>query len=103
MNERPREKQIEVIAALCEGAGSRTAARLTGVKRRADTRRRVVAVSRDLVSDDPDQCVLISHVERQNLSLRMGQHRFTRLTNGFNITLYNHIAGVARNVMRPRE
>jgi hypothetical protein len=28
-----REKQIEVIAALCEGVGIRTAARLTGVNR----------------------------------------------------------------------
>lgn len=29
----PREKQIEVIAALCEGVGIRTASRLTGVNR----------------------------------------------------------------------
>ena len=28
-----RDKQIEVIAALCEGVGIRTAARLTGVNR----------------------------------------------------------------------
>jgi DNA-directed RNA polymerase specialized sigma24 family protein len=28
-----REKQIEVIAALCEGVGIRTASRLTGVNR----------------------------------------------------------------------
>ena len=33
MNILPREKQIEVIAALCEGVGIRTAARLTGVNR----------------------------------------------------------------------
>ena len=33
MNNLPREKQIEVIAALCEGVGVRTAARLTGVNR----------------------------------------------------------------------
>jgi hypothetical protein len=31
MNVLPREKQIEVIAALCEGVGIRTASRLTGV------------------------------------------------------------------------
>lgn len=29
----PREKQIEVIAALCDGVGIRTASRLTGVNR----------------------------------------------------------------------
>src|ERR1700682_3026759 len=33
MNILSREKQIEVIAALCEGVGIRTAARLTGVNR----------------------------------------------------------------------
>jgi hypothetical protein len=33
MNVLSREKQIEVIAALCEGVGIRTAARLTGVNR----------------------------------------------------------------------
>ena len=33
MNFLSREKQIEVIAALCEGVGIRTAARLTGVNR----------------------------------------------------------------------
>lgn len=33
MNVLSREKQIEVIAALCEGVGIRTASRLTGVNR----------------------------------------------------------------------
>ena len=33
MNNLSREKQIEVIAALCEGVGIRTAARLTSVNR----------------------------------------------------------------------
>src|ERR1044071_1461589 len=33
VNVLPREKQVEVIAALCEGVGIRTAARLTGVNR----------------------------------------------------------------------
>jgi hypothetical protein len=36
-----------------------------------------------------------SYVERQNLSLRMGQRRFTRLTNGFSKKLDNHVAAVA--------
>jgi DNA-directed RNA polymerase specialized sigma24 family protein len=35
MNVLSREEQIEVIAALCEGVGIRTAARLTGVNRGA--------------------------------------------------------------------
>jgi hypothetical protein len=33
MNVLSRDKQIEVIAALCEGVGIRTASRLTGVNR----------------------------------------------------------------------
>jgi IS1 family transposase len=59
----------------------------------------VVAVTRDVVSGDPDQYVSTSYVERQNLSLRMGQRRFTRLTNGFSKNLDNHVAAVALYVM----
>jgi hypothetical protein len=44
---------------------------------------------------DPEQYVLTSYVAWQNLSLRMGQHRFTRLTNGFSKKLDNHVAAVA--------
>jgi IS1 family transposase len=38
---------------------------------------------------DPDY-ISTSFVERQNLSMRMGMHRFTRLTNGFSKKLENH-------------
>jgi hypothetical protein len=41
------------------------------------------------------QYVSTSYVERQNLSLRMGQRRFTRLTNGFSKKLDKHVAAVA--------
>jgi IS1 family transposase len=55
----------------------------------------VVAVEHQVVSGDPDQYVSTSYVERQNLSLRMGSRRFTRLTNGFSKKLDNHVAAVA--------
>jgi hypothetical protein len=54
----------------------------------------VVAVSREVVSGLPSY-ISTSYVERQNLSLRMGQRRFTRLTNGFSKKLTNHVAAVS--------
>jgi hypothetical protein len=47
------------------------------------------------VTGDPDQYASTSYVERQNLSLRMGSRRFTRLTNGFSKKLDCHVAAVA--------
>jgi IS1 family transposase len=55
----------------------------------------VVKVERQVVSGDPEQYVSTSYVEQQNLSLRMSQRRFTRLTNGFSKKLDNHVAAVA--------
>ncbi len=40
-----------------------------------------------------------SYVERQNLTMRMGMRRFTRLTNGFSKKIENHAASVSLHFM----
>lgn len=54
----------------------------------------VVAVARDVVSGVPVH-ISTSYVERQNLTLRMTQKRFARLTNGFSKKLDHHAAAVS--------
>jgi len=58
---------------------------------------------------DPDPAkISTSYVERQNLTMRMGMRRFTRLTNGFSKKLDNHMAAIALhflhyNFVRPHK
>jgi IS1 family transposase/lambda repressor-like predicted transcriptional regulator len=47
---------------------------------------------------DPDH-ISTSYVERQNLTMRMGMRRFTRLTNGFSKKIENHAASVSLHFM----
>jgi IS1 family transposase len=49
-----------------------------------------------ILSGSPDpKHISTSYVERQNLSMRMGMRRFTRLTNGFSKKFENHAHQVA--------
>lgn len=47
---------------------------------------------------DPDH-ISTSYIERQNLTMRMGMRRFTRLTNAFSKKIENHAAAVSLHMM----
>jgi IS1 family transposase len=53
-----------------------------------------------IIQGDPDPGrISTSYVERQNLTMRMGMRRFTRLTNAFSRKARNHAAAVALHFM----
>jgi IS1 family transposase len=52
----------------------------------------------DRGDSDPAR-ISTSYVERQNLTMRMGMRRFTRLTNGFSKKLDNHMAAIGVHFM----
>ena len=53
-----------------------------------------------IISGDPDQGrISTSYVERQNLTMRMGMRRFTRLTNGFSKKIEFHAHAVSLNFL----
>jgi IS1 family transposase len=59
-----------------------------------------IAARREAVLGDPDpNYISTSHIERQNLTMRMSMRRFTRLTNAFSKKIENHSAAVAIYMM----
>jgi IS1 family transposase len=52
------------------------------------------------ITGKPDQKhISTSYIERQNLTVRMGNRRFTRLTNAFSKKIENHVASIAIHYM----
>ncbi len=57
-------------------------------------------LDRKVITGDPDaSMVFTSYVERQNLTMRMGMRRFTRLTNGFSKKVENLAHAVSLHYM----
>jgi IS1 family transposase len=55
-----------------------------------------ISTEKHIINGKPEnKDISTSYVERQNLSMRMGMRRFTRLTNAFSKKLENHIYALA--------
>ena len=53
-------------------------------------------IKKEVICGSPDESLVsTSYVERQNLTMRMGMRRFTRLTNAFSKKIENHMHAVS--------
>jgi hypothetical protein len=57
------------------------------------------AEKRPILGNPDPKYISTSHVERQNLTMRMGMRRFTRLTNAFSKKAENHVHAISLHFM----
>ena len=61
---------------------------------------KILSSTTEVIKGNPNpKYISTSYVERQNLTMRMGMRRVTRLTNGFSKKVTNHEAAVALHFM----
>ena len=59
-----------------------------------------IGSEKHVIEGNPDvKAISTSYIERQNLTMRMGMRRFTRLTNGFSKKVENHMYAIALHFM----
>ena len=56
-------------------------------------------IKKPQIGSPDEKHISTSYIERQNLTLRMQQRRFTRLTNGFSKKFEHHVAAIALYAM----
>ena len=60
----------------------------------------IIGAQAAVITGQPNpRLISTSYIERQNLTVRMGMRRFTRLTNGFSKKIENHTAAIAIHYM----
>lgn len=60
----------------------------------------ITSIACSVIEGDPDpKHISTSYVEQQNLTIRMGMRRLTRLTNAFSKKIENHVASIALHYM----
>jgi IS1 family transposase len=65
-----------------------------------DKREQFIGLTKESVFGKPDLALATTgHIERQNLTMRMGMRRFTRKSNGFSKKLHNHECAIALHFM----
>jgi IS1 family transposase len=61
-----------------------------------DAKKHYIGADKKVICGKPNKkYITTSHIERQNLTIRMGVRRYARKTNAFSKKMHNHICGLA--------